>query len=181
MTDLRRLEGVAGEQLPVQDEAAPHSGAYEDAHHVSISPGRAEAVLSQDAQIHVVADEEGHAEAFLHGGAHVIVPHGQVGGEQHHPGLLVDDPGDAGGNGGDLLHGDAGGVQQLLHHGEDHLLHVLQPFSVFRGLFLDAVHRLPGLVEDGPQDLGPPHVQTDPIFLRHGLTSFSVFPLRRGF
>ena len=167
MAHLRGFEPVAGVELSVQDEAAAYAGAHEQAHHVPVALGRAEAILPQDPQVHVVADEEGHAEAAFHGASDIVVPPGQVGGKQDHPGLLVDDAGDAGGDGGDLLHGDTGGFQHLLHYADDHLFHVFRLGALLRGFLFQAVHDIPVPVEDRPQDLCPANVQTDAITLCH--------------
>ena len=49
MAVLRGLALVAGEELPVQDQAAAHSGADEETDHVIVAFGSAVLMLAQDA------------------------------------------------------------------------------------------------------------------------------------
>ena len=83
----------------------------------------------------------------------------------YHPGLLVDDAGDAGGDGTDLMQGDSGRGQHLFHHADDHLLNVFRLCALLGGLLFQPVDDVPILVEDGAQDFGPAHVQADTIAL----------------
>ena len=121
---LGGLELVAGEELAVEDEAAAHAGAGEEAHDVPVAPPRAELVFAVHAEIDVIAHKEGHAEALAHGAGDVIVAPGQVRGKEHDALVLVDDAGGAGGDGVELFPVDAGGLDHLLHHADDDLFHI---------------------------------------------------------
>ena len=99
MAVLGCLELVSGEEFAVQDQASAHPGAHEEADDVLVSSGRAEFVFAEDAQVHIVADEERHAELFPHGSRKIIVAPGQIRGENDHAGVLVDDAGGTGSDG----------------------------------------------------------------------------------
>ena len=167
VTVLRRFELVAGVESAVQDQTASHAGADKEAHHVLVASGHAVFELSQHPQIHVVSDVEGDSEPLFHGALDVVVPPGQVGGEQHHARVLVDDAGGAGGNGVDVRFVDAGFFDHLLHHADDHFLHIPGGVPLALGALLQPVDDLPVLVENHAENLGSAHVQTDVIGFCH--------------
>ena len=167
MAVFRTLELVAAVELAVQDQAAAHACTYKETDDMLIASRRAVLVLAQNADIYVIADVEWNAEFLLHGGLDVIVSPGKIGREQNDSLVLIDNAGCAGCDRGDLFFADAGAFQHLFHHADDHFLNVVGVIAVFLGLFLNAVNDVLVLVEDDTEDLGPPDVEADIIFLCH--------------
>ena len=161
------LEGVAGKELAVEDQSAAQPGAHEKADDVFVSLDGAVFVFAQHADVNVVPDIKGDAEAALHGGPDVVVPPGQVGGEEHDALLLVDDARGPGRDGADAFWVDAGIPDHLPDDADDDLLDVLGRISAGSGLFLETVDDLSLTVEYGAQHLCAADVKTDAIFFRH--------------
>ena len=164
---LRRLELVAREQLPVQDQAAAHAGAREKSDHVLISSGCAVLELAQHADVHVVADEERHAELLLDGRLDIVISPGKIRGKEDDALRGINDARSARRDGADVLLFDAGSLQHLRHDADDDFLHILLGVAALFRLLLQTVDDLFVLVEDRSQDLGPADIKTDIIFSGH--------------
>ena len=134
----------------------------------------AEAVLAQNAEIHVVSDVEGDSEPLFHGALDVIIPPGQVGGEQDHALALVNDAGGAGGDGIELFPVNAGLFDHVLHHADDDLFHIRRAVTLALGAFFQPVDDLVLFIEDGAEDLGPTDVQTDIVAFGHMCVSSCI-------
>ena len=161
------LKLIAGIEGAVEDQTAAQARAYEEAHDVFVALPGAEVILTQHAQVHIVAHIEGHAEFLAHGAGDVIIPPGQVGREEHDAPVLVDDAGGAGGDGVELAAVDAGFPDHLLHHVHDHLLHIRGALARALGALFQAIDDLVLLIEDGAKHLGAANIQTNVILFRH--------------
>ena len=152
-------------ELAVDDHASAEPRADEEARHVAVALRRAEAVLAEDAEVHVVADEKRHAEALLHVLADRVIAPREVRREEHDAALLIDDAGRAGCDGVQLLPVDAGVADHLLHDADDDLLDVRRAVAAGLRALFQAVDDLILLIKDGAEHLRAADVETDVVFL----------------
>ena len=164
------FELVAGEEFAVENQAAAHAGADEEADDVLIALAGAEVIFTQDAQVDVVADEEGNAELLAHGGGDVIVAPGQVRRKEDDAFILIDHAGGAGRHGVQFFLIDAGFPDHLVHDADDDLFHIGGAFAAALGALFQAIDDLVLLVEDRAEHLGAAHVQTDVVTFSHSGT-----------
>ena len=115
---------VAGVEGAVEYEAAAHAGTHEETDDVFVAAADTEMILAQDAQIHVVADEERDSELLAHGGSYVIIPPGEVGCKEHDSPILVNHAGRAGSDGVQFFPVDAGFTDHFLNDADDNFFHI---------------------------------------------------------
>ena len=168
---FRGFEQVAGKQLAVQDQAAAHAGAHEEAHHVFVSLHGPVLVFAQHAHVHVVSDVEGHAEFLLDGRFDIVIPPGQVGGKQHDALLLIDHARRASSDSFCVFGFHAGFLDHLPHHADDDLFNVFRRFAAGFGLLFEPVDGLSRLVENSAEHFGSANVQTNAVIRCHVNTS----------
>ena len=125
MAILCSLELIAGEKLTIKNKTTAHSCSNEKTYNILVALGSTEFILTQDADIYIVADIEGATEFVLNGLSDVVISPGKIGREKNYACLLVDNAGRTGSYSVNIALLNTGGVDKLFYDVDDNFFNIL--------------------------------------------------------
>ena len=125
MSVLCCLELIACIEVAVKDKAAAHTCSDEEADNILVALSRAELILTEHADINVVADIERAAELVFDRLSDVVILPGKIGREKNDALLLVDDAGSTCSDSMNIALLDTGGIDKFFYDIDDDFFNVL--------------------------------------------------------